>query len=331
MAAFTLPKALSRRVLELAEGDTGLPRRVKVTTWGTPLAQAKLTVIYAGGAPTSAEEPTLHSANFATDIYAERGIHLVAIDKPGMGGTSFNSRFQIRRDYPRLVARVADELGVGKYGVVGISNGGPYVMALLTAPDDSLRARVLAASMVVGVSDVSASGYFGVRHASGCFEGIFNSLPIVVGGPLIRMGLGAAAWALFGPLGQYDKNATPPFQNAESKEVVRRILADGGANQGRGFALDSQQGLSPLYARPRTDVPGSELSAASAYRQIPISVPVALWYGRVDATVPLRTADWLAEQIPHATKHYVDEAGHSLYIDHAPAVLDRLLQGLARA
>ncbi|KAG8462536.1 hypothetical protein KFE25_010361 [Diacronema lutheri] len=134
---FRLPQPLSRRVLEFAPaaGDTtGLPRRVKMTTWGAPLETAVCTVVYAGGAPTSAEEPALHSAAHGHDIYAARRIHLVAIDKVGMGGTELNVRFQVRRDYPRMVERVLDELGVtGPIGVLGISNGGPYVMASLTA------------------------------------------------------------------------------------------------------------------------------------------------------------------------------------------------------
>lgn len=190
---FNLPQALSRRTLLLAplEGDTlGLPRRVKVTTWGVPLAQARCTIVYAGGAPASAEEPALHSAGHGHDIYAARQIHLVAMDKVGMGGTDLNADFQIRRDYPRLVERVADELGVGKLAMLGISNGGPFVMSALTAScggsggggdgsardgpraSGALAGRVLGGSVVVGVSDVSASGYFSAAHPSGLFEGV---------------------------------------------------------------------------------------------------------------------------------------------------------------
>lgn len=101
------------------------------------------------------------------------------------------------------------------------------------------------------------------------------------------------------------------------------MLRDGGENWGRGFALDAQQCLSPMYARPAVDTPGGELSAASAYRRI--TRPVALWYGRLDSTVPLGTARWLARLLPRAALHVVDTAGHGLYVDHAPAVLDDLL------
>ena len=92
---------------------------------------------------------------------------------------------------------------------------------------------------------------------------------------------------------------------------VKQILRDSGANCGRGFALDSQMALSPLYARPRTSIPGGEMRAEEAYRAV--TQPVALWYGTADTTVPIFTADWLAGLLPNHTKHYRD-AGHGLIL-----------------
>lgn len=174
--------------------------------------------------------------------------------------------------------------------------------------------------------------YSSLAHPSGLFEGVFNSLPLALGGPLIRCALGLCEWALFGAPRAYARAATAPFQTDEARAVVRACLHDGGANFGRGFALDSQQALSPLYARPRADAPaggGGELSAEAAYGRI--DAPVALWYGAVDTTVPVRTARWLAAHIPRASLHVVPAAGHGLYIDHAPAVLDELVDKLKLA
>eukprot|EP00304_Pavlova_gyrans_P005407 CAMPEP_0206055338 /NCGR_PEP_ID=MMETSP1466-20131121/39903_1 /ASSEMBLY_ACC=CAM_ASM_001126 /TAXON_ID=44452 /ORGANISM="Pavlova gyrans, Strain CCMP608" /LENGTH=91 /DNA_ID=CAMNT_0053430563 /DNA_START=28 /DNA_END=299 /DNA_ORIENTATION=- len=91
MSARMLAQPLCIRVLDLAAPGlpSGMPRRVKVVTWGAPLNEARYSIIYAGGAPTSAEhEAALHSVGSgSTDVYKERSIHLIAIDKPGMGGT----------------------------------------------------------------------------------------------------------------------------------------------------------------------------------------------------------------------------------------------------
>lgn len=62
------------------------------------------------------EEPALHSVIAGKeDIYREKRVHLVCVDKPGIGGTSMAWGFSVRRDWPRVVAAVADTLGVSKY------------------------------------------------------------------------------------------------------------------------------------------------------------------------------------------------------------------------
>jgi pimeloyl-ACP methyl ester carboxylesterase len=285
-------------------------------------------MFYFGGTPSSAEEPALHSLVLSTgDLYADRGIHLVCIDKPGVGGTEMEPAFKIRRDWPRIVANVADELGIDRYAVFGISNGGPHVMACLAAEEIEYKQRVRAAAMIVGPSDVCASGYFSVSHPSGFFEGLINSLPIQMTGLLIFSVIKVANFLLFdaGLWSRVCKFFAFPKALAapEAAKLVRTLLDDGGASLGKGAALDCQQGLSPLYARPKDDVKGKELSAETAFRSI--DQPVALWYGKNDSSVPLSSADWLANQLPNRTKHYV-EAGHELYLSYAPEVLDDLLR-----
>ena len=290
------------------------------------------------------------------DIYRARSIHLVCIDKPGVGGTSFEPLFRLRRDWPRIVAAVADALEVNDYGVFGISNGGPYVMATLTSPQ--FRARVRAAGMIVGVSDVRASGYFSCRHPSGGAEGCVNSLPTCLMGPCIWSSIKLLSCCLFS-CGCWSCCIPEPLtSSADAASCIKTVLSDGAANFGRGAALDCQMTLSPLYARPprtssidvysgssssrgtpsgherREGERGREPTAEEAYREV--GQPVALWFGTADSTVPLYSADWLAALLPKATKHYV-EAGHALYwfstaknrekhgVGYAEEVLDDLL------
>jgi len=265
----------------------------------------------------------LHSAMVSKpDLYREKGVHLICIDKVGMGGTSLNTNFKIRRDWPRIVASVADRLGVRTFGVFGVSNGGPYVMSVLTADRREDRARCKAAAMVVGVSDVSASGYFSVSHPSGFFEGCFNSLPVRISGCVTWSVTSFFKWVLLGYPDVYSKHASPAMNTPEARGVLRRILEDGVRNLGRGAALDCQQGLSPLYSRPTKDIEGGERSAETAYRGV--KVPVALWYGKQDSTVPLHTADWLADRLEHCTVHYHDGT-HMLFLHYAEQIIDDLI------
>ena len=118
----------------------------------------------------------------------------------------------------------------------------------------------------------------------------------------------------------YEKVAPASLCSVEGSELVKTIFSDASASCGRGAALDCQQGLSPLYARPSQNAPPGgegEQCAETAYRSV--DVPVALWYGTADDSVPLATADWLYDLLPVASKHYVN-AGHGLYLTFSEEV-----------
>jgi pimeloyl-ACP methyl ester carboxylesterase len=320
-SSVSLPSPLVRSILQLSPTTVGIPKNVKVTQWGSPLKVAKHVFFYFGGMPCSAEEPPIHSAMTpGKDVYAERQIHLVYIDKPGFGGSSFAYRFQIRRDWPWIVSLVADQLQISEYGVIGVSNGGPYVMASLTHPEFCSRVKV--GIMVVGVSDVWASGYFSLRTPFTCFEGVYNSLPVLMTGPLNALGISLGSLYLFSCGGF---SSVFPSLPEESKSALKTVLSDSTKYLGLGAAMDCQQGLSPLYARrtSRHDSTSSlDQNAMEAYGNI--DVPVSLWYGTKDGSVPMKSAEWLHQQIPHSTLHKV-EAGHDLYFYHVGEILDEIL------
>ena len=316
----TFPKPLSRSIIDLSSLKSrhrGVPSFVKVTQWGIPLTLAKHVVFYFGGMPASAEEPALHSVTAGNDVYSSRNIHLICIDKPGMGGTSVSYWHSIRRDWPRVVASVADLLTIpGSYTVMGMSNGGPYVMACLTHPD--LKHRVKAGCMVVGTSDVWASGYFSWRHPSGLLEGLYNSLPVVITGPLTALLLKVGSHYLF-QFGGYQSNLTHVnYHSDKVQTAVKTLLQDGGTNFGIGAAMDCQQGLSPLFANHIS-------TTIEAYSNI--NVPLIMWYGTKDRSVPMSTAEWLHALVPKAILQKVD-GGHGLYFDHAEEILDNLVSKL---
>ena len=352
---------LHRTIIDLAANNKntspGIPRTVHVTAWGSPLATARYVLFYFGGMPASAEEPALHSVTAAgtangdlgpevpmvVDIYKDRHIHLIAIDKPGMGLSEWKYRYSIRNDWPAIVHHVAEHYGVVQvqddetsttqsdggvadvtngtamsrpsgYGVFGVSNGGPHVMACLTHPQTA--AHVQAAAMIVGVSDVTASGYFSTSHLSGLAEGVFNSLPVAVTGPLNYFLFSIGSLYLFRGGGyQQIFCDLPALQNEESKRLLQTVISDGIKNAGLGSAVDCQQGLSPLYALP---------AGQAAARYGAITCPVSLWYGTKDSTVPMHSAEWLHGILPNSTL-YKKNTGHGLFFYHTLEVIDDLI------
>lgn len=106
----------------------------------------------------------------------------------------------------------------------------------------------------------------------------------------------------------------PAFQDPEVQTVLTEILHDASRNVGVGASIDCQQGLSPLYAQ-------NSAKAVEDYRNI--QIPVELWYGTEDATVPMETAQWLCDTLPNARLH-TRPAGHGLYLFHTEEVLDSI-------
>lgn len=141
-------------------------------------------------------------------------------------------------------------------------------------------------------------------------------------GPLNALGISLGSLYLFSCGGF---SSVFPSLPEESKSALKTVLSDSTKYLGLGAAMDCQQGLSPLYARrtSRHDSTSSlDQNAMEAYGNI--DVPVSLWYGTKDGSVPMKSAEWLHQQIPHSTLHKV-EAGHDLYFYHVGEILDEIL------
>lgn len=136
-AAAEADRALGRALGLLEPGA----RRVTgegFTGWLRGPADAPATVIVVPGLD-SAKEEFLD----ATSALLARGVAVFAMDGPGQGALASGSTLTAR--YEQVVGRVADALGLDRFGVVGLSLGG-YFAARAAALD----ARVAAAATVSG-------------------------------------------------------------------------------------------------------------------------------------------------------------------------------------
>jgi pimeloyl-ACP methyl ester carboxylesterase len=102
-------------------------------------------VIHCHGAPSSRLELTHFDQAFAG-----LNVRVVTIDRPGYGGSSPQPGRRLE-DWAADVAAVADELGVERFGITGLSTGGAYVVASAALLPD----RVVGAGVISGVTDFS--------------------------------------------------------------------------------------------------------------------------------------------------------------------------------
>lgn len=98
-------------------------------------------VVYLHGNPGSRLEVNFPTTRRAAE---QLGIRLLAPDRPGIGIFSFHS-FSLR-EYPQLIGRFADALGLERFAVIGLSGGGNYASACAWGLPDRVSQVALVSS-----------------------------------------------------------------------------------------------------------------------------------------------------------------------------------------
>lgn len=251
-------------------------------------------VLFLHGTPGSRMEVVGPIDRAAVDL----GLRLIAPDRPGCGNSSF-LRYRVA-DYPRLVARFADALGVGGFAVVGTSGGGRYAAACASG----LLTRVNHLVLVGATAPVELPG---ARQTWSSEDRLAYTLAVRTPW-LFRAWMARLArdlerhpdrWRKALPiLAEADQRA---LERPEVGQLMRSMLTEAFRQGGRGVARDYQ-----LEALPW----GCDLTAVTA--------PVDIWHGRDDTLVDVGAADILAAALPVAERHIVPGEGHfSLILEHA--------------
>lgn len=255
-------------------------------------------VIHLHGNPGSRLEvdlPAFRKAAEAVDI------RLIGVDRPGIGLSTFH-RFSLA-DFPVLVRRFSDALGLTEFGVTGVSGGGKYACACAVSLSDRVSRIVLVSSTCSrDLSGAKATPnredrmmYPLAAHAPWLIRPIFAKLARTANRDqesLVRMldGLGPA---------DQDLLADEDFRQALAASVAEAFRQGG-----RGVVQDYS-----IEARPW----GLDLDA--------IRVSVDLWHGEDDRLVSANASRILAAAIGTTRTHFESEAGHLMLSSYAEAIL----------
>ena len=195
------PLAVAPRVegsIKLRDG-----RRIGFAEYGPPQGRP---VLWFHGTPGARRQipPTARSAA------AERNVRIVALERPGVGASSPHPYDSVL-DWADDVEQCVDHLGPDRFGIVGLSRGGPYVLACA----HELTDRTVAAGVIGGVAptrgDDAPDG--GVVQLTARFSSVLDLLHE----PLSR-GLWALVWGLR-PLASQAFDLVAHFSPAGDKEV----------------------------------------------------------------------------------------------------------------
>jgi pimeloyl-ACP methyl ester carboxylesterase len=264
-------------------------------------------VFYYHGWPSSRLQ-----ARLAHNLAAERGLRIIAMDRPGMGKSTL-IRDRKLEDWPELMGRFADHLGIAKFGQLGVSGGGPYVLACAAMiPEQLTRSAVLA-----GMVPLPLLGH-GRRGLHPLYRMLIplRKLPA----PLFTLGFHTAALAckcrpdvspmslLLQSLAEEDRAiilGIPGIWDVLTKSFTEGVCGPSG---GQGVMTDAE-----IYLR----MPGFGAEQNTH--------AIRYWHGADDKNIPISLVERLCEILPRAELEAVDGLGHfSLAVLRAEAALDYL-------
>lgn len=101
-------------------------------------AASGVPVVYCHGAGSSRLEPLL----IGDDIFKHYGLRVIAPDRPGMGRSDFQ-RGRTLSDYPHDIRYLANKLEIGQFAIMGVSGGGPHAAACAAIIPERLSTVVI--------------------------------------------------------------------------------------------------------------------------------------------------------------------------------------------
>lgn len=230
----------------------------------------------------------------ARKVAEDEGVRIIGVERPGVGASTPHLHDDVR-GFAGDVEQVLDDVGADRIGLVGLSGGGPYVLACAHEMGD----RVAAGVVLGGVAptegdDAVAGGLVDLAHRFRLPLGWLRS-PIGAG-----MGLAArvlrpidhhaiALYARFSPEG--DRRA---FAEPGMRDMFLDDLARGAA--GHGFLSVTTDVV--LFSRHWGFSVGD------------IDVPIRFWHGDADNIVPLIHAEHMAALVPGAELTIRPEESH---------------------
>ena len=276
-------------------------RVVAWASWGDPAGQPLLLV---HGTPGSrlARSPD-------PDLYRRLHAHVVTFDRPGYGQST------AQRD--RTIVSVADDaLAVAdaqewdRFGLLGVSGGGPHALAI------ALRAaeRVAALGLAVGAvpaelldpADLIAINREALRRAR---EEGRESLEEFLAG--------FAAQAAADPGAMLDAamaDAPPVDRQLLARPDIRAVLVE---SLREAFVNGPAGWFDDSWA----------LSMPWGFDLAEVTVPVRMWYGDADRNVPIEAVERMASQLPVESLEIIPGAGHLGWLAHEERVFRALLGG----
>jgi pimeloyl-ACP methyl ester carboxylesterase len=263
-------------------------------------------VIFCHGWPSSRT-----MARLTDEAARDLGIRIISPDRPGISGSSFQPDRKLS-DWPRVVQRLTNHLGIGEFRMLAISGGAPYAYATARAMPERVRAIAIVSGAVPIVDLADRQGVLRLyRWMLALYQTSPQLLrklfllarPILSLRPPVRFRPLVLKMLMLQPCDEESLRDSAAFEAVfESQRRAWRESAE-------GVMIDAQ-----IYAQP-WGFPIEE-----------VRVPVRLWHGNQDRAFSARLAEEIANRLPNCEARFVEGAGHySLPIRYTRQILQDLI------
>lgn len=238
------------------------------------------------------------------EVALQRGFRIIGVERPGTG-CSTDHYYDRVLDFAPDIEALADDLGLERFGTVGLSGGGPYALAVAYALSERVVTACTLGSLAPLRGPDAVWSYMRVlRFGAPVFEVLRGPMGSVLGGVLaLAEPVGEEAIELFARLvGGSDREVlTNPYFKAM---FIADLL---GAGELRAVSHDVA-----LFTRHW------------GFLLEDVTVPVIVWQGLSDPIVPQSHGHHLAARLPNAQFRVRHGEGHFAGFSDEAAVLDSI-------
>ncbi len=246
------------------------------------------------------------------DLDAEaraRRLRIISIERPGTGDSTKHFYDKVVDVVPDLIA-VADDLGVGQFAAIGLSGGGPFVLACAHEQPDRMTAGIVLAGVgPTRGSDTVISHTLLLRYTGGVLRVVSRPVNAAFGAILRVLGpFGGPFIDTFFQFEVGDRSEMAAKPDTKRQMVADLADASFRTEGGLGAALEDLI----LFGRHWSFELGN------------ISVPITFWGGTSDIIVPYTHAERQWKRVPGSSLRTREGRGHFAGYTEVAEVLDAL-------
>ncbi len=269
--------------------------------FGQPKGRA---VLWFHGTPGARRQLPPHARRLAL----EHDVRLIGIERPGAGDSTPHTYERVL-DWADDVDTVLDHLGVGDYAAIGLSGGGPYVLACASGHPERMVAGAILGGIAPTTGDEAPEG--GMIRLAQRFQvairAVRSPLGSIVGATVqILRPISSTAFGLATRV--FPEGDRAVFARPEMKEMFLDDIAHGSTRGLHSVFFDIL-----LFSKPW----GFDLAD--------IRVPIRFWQGDSDPIVPVEHAVRMAELVPDSDLRIRHAESHLGALMIADEVLETLL------